>query len=162
MKTVRFTLIFLHAAIIFYSVNELNPQSALHGKRGNYKQQVASILCFVLDLICIVLYHAASSLVILLTDRNAGIVRATGVLVIGELFKEICSISRYATNVEHIGGGELLYYILASILFLATIVSTFILSENMQKEQNNLVPLRSLTDSVNGILSDTESKHSQV
>ncbi|CAF3465793.1 unnamed protein product [Rotaria socialis] len=161
MQSIRISLIFLHITIILCAIIRLHPYLTNLANTSKSGKQISLIVGFVINSIYILLYHTASILAVLYTDYNADIVRASGILLIGELLQIIHSIVEYTMEVDHVGGGQLFCLIMFATLLSITIFVTFKLSEKIFKEHNNLIQLKTLTDSVNGILMDTDNKPSR-
>ncbi|CAF2464162.1 unnamed protein product [Rotaria sp. Silwood2] len=158
MKNIRFILVFLHTIIIVCATINLHPHLTRVTNASDHKKQISAILGYVINLICITIYHTASIIAVWFSRYDADIIRASGILLIGELLQVIALIIHYTLNKEQIGGGEGFFIIIFGLLLLTTILITFRLAEKTSKHQNNLMQLKLLADSVCGISMDNENE----
>ncbi|CAF1103321.1 unnamed protein product [Rotaria sp. Silwood1] len=158
MKNIRLILIFLHILIIICATINLHPHLTRVANASDHKKQMSAILGYVINLIYISLYHTASILVVWFSRYDAGIVRASGILLIGELLQIIELSIQYTLEKKHIGGGERFFIVIFGLLLLTTILITFRLAKNISKHRNNLLHLKLLDDSVSGISMNNENE----
>ncbi|CAF1016743.1 unnamed protein product [Rotaria sordida] len=162
MKNMRLMLTFLHTIIIICATINLHPHLTDVAYASDHKKRFSATFGYVINLIYILLYHTVSILAVWFSRYDAGIVRASGILLLGELLQVTGWIIQYTLKREHIGGGELFFTIIFGLLLLTTILITFRLAENISKHQNNSMQLKLLSDSVSDISMDNENEPSWV
>jgi hypothetical protein len=152
METMRLILIFLHTFLTIFAAINLHPHLSFVGNESNYEKKISKIVGYVSDLFRISLYHTACILAVWFSRRyGAGLVRASGILLIGELFQVITTVLQHALKPVYMGNGELAFIVIHNGMLVISLIMTFRLAEILSKHQNSLLQIELLAKTVNDL-----------
>jgi len=152
METMRLTLIFLHTFIIIFAAINLHFHFASIAKALNHQQKISAIIHYIFDLIRISLYHAASIIVVWISHHyGAGMIRASGILLIGELLQATTSVIKLTIEAKHIDYEEIFFIVIYDLLLLPAVLITFHFAEKLSEYQKNLMQRELLVGTVNDV-----------
>jgi hypothetical protein len=155
METMRIILIFLHTLIIIFAAVNVRNHFAFINKTANYQQRTSAILSDFTDFFCILFYHTISILVVWFNRRyGAGLIRATGILLIGELLGTNTSIIQLTLTAPHVDGGEIIFITIFDCLVMIAALITFRFAEKISIYQKNWMQVESLANTVHDISVD--------
>ncbi len=138
METMRLTLIFLHVFIIIFLMINFHPDLTAISEASNHSKKLAAIIDFSFTLFRIILYHAASILAVWFSRQyGAGVVRASGILLIGEFLHMIASVLRQMFETKHLPDGELYFIAIFHLLLLTAVLITFRFVEKISARQQS-------------------------
>ncbi len=124
----------------------LHPKASKVAKASESEQRISFMIVYVSDLFRIGFYHSSCILAIWYSRRYAaGMIRATGVLLIGE-FLEIFSITiRHLVETHEISRTELIFDVLYVWLFIGAMFLTYRLAKIISKLNKDLMQVELLT-----------------
>jgi hypothetical protein len=158
METMRLTLIFLHVFLIFFAA--VNLKSHLncithvtdHGEATAHGKQISEIISYIFESFRLTLYHTASIIAIWFSHPyGAGMVRASGLLLIGELLQLMTCIIQEMLETKHLPNSELYFIVIYDVLLLTALLMTFRLAEKISKHQKSYMQVELLADRVHEI-----------
>ena len=130
----------MHVVIAVFIHYELHPHLSLTDAKSDREQQVSAVIGYSTDLLRVSLYHCVSIMGIWFSRRyGAGLVRATGILLIGEMLKMVTVAIQHALEVHRISAEEILVKIGAVWIFLVATVLTFNLASKLSKLQDDIM-----------------------
>ncbi|CAF1176260.1 unnamed protein product [Adineta ricciae] len=157
METIRLTLIFLHTVIIIFATVEL--YSHLNHIPDDKNKHISGIVHFVTDFLYIILYHVSSMIVIWYTNRSgSGMVRATGILLIGELIQVISMIIQLVLDPNFTMSNELLSFITYDMVLVAAVILTFRMSDQISKRRIDFMQIELLPDMISSRSVDSSNE----
>lgn len=158
MKNIRSILTVLHVIMMILGVINLHIHLSLFSYILDHREHISAIIDYIIDLICIQMYHGASLVVLWSSRNNVGLVRASGISLISELLQILASIIRYSLSTTRIGAGELFLIITYGFLLLITIFITFQLARHVSKNGANSMHLNLLVDNMDNSSMNKDNK----
>jgi hypothetical protein len=159
METMRLILIFLHTLIIIFSAVDLHSHLNRIAVALNHEQRISAIIHYITELFCISFYHTISILAVWFSRRyGAGIIRASGILLIGELLQVMTSVIQLTIETNHVEIGEISFIVIFDFLLLTTLLMTFQLAKKVSRYQENLMQIELLADTVHDMPIDNNVK----
>lgn len=156
METLCLILVFLHILITVFAAINLHPHLSRIGNGGDHQKQILAIIRFLIGLLCISLYHGASIFAVWFIRRyGAGVIRATGILLIGELLHVITLVIQHAVDIHHIWDSDFVLNAIHGLTLLIAIIITFRLEVKFSKHRHDLMRRELLADNVNNICMDS-------
>ena len=145
MDKIRVILILFHILITVFLIYQRHPADSPAHKSSETENQISSVIVYINDSFRITFYHVSCIIAIWYSRRHAaGMIRATGVLLIGE-FLEILSITiKHLLETDHISHTELVFDILYFWLFLGAIGLTYRLAKAISKFHKDLLQIELL------------------
>jgi len=138
METTRLILVFLHTLIIIFAAVDLYHHFPSINKAANHQQRFSAIFCYIMDLFRISFYHTISILAVWFSRQHgAGVVRASGILLIGEFLHMIASVLRQMFETKHLPDSELYFIAVFYLLLLTAVLITFRLVEKISARQQS-------------------------
>lgn len=124
----------------------LHPKVSDIAKSSENEKQISFMIVYLNDLFRIAFYHSSCIIAIWYSRRYAaGMIRATGVLLIGE-FLEIFSITiRHLVETHEIPHGEFIFDIIYVCLFIGAMFLTYRLAKRISKFNKDLMQVELLT-----------------
>lgn len=146
MDKLRLALIVLHVLITIFLCYHLHPK-VVHTKKSTHTaQRTPSVLVYLNDLFRVAFYHSSCIIGIWFSRRYAaGVVRATGVLLIGEFFDVFVMTIKHLVVDHDIHRVELIFDVIYVWLFFAAIFLTYRLAKNITKFHQDLMRSELLT-----------------
>ncbi|CAF2313456.1 unnamed protein product [Rotaria sp. Silwood2] len=155
MENIRLILISLHVFITISLIYNLHVHSSLVKNSLTHDKQVSSIIHYITGLFHISLFHSLCIIAIWYSRRySARIIRATGILLIGESLQLIATAIQHSVETHHIAAGELFFYIISLLLFLTAIIITFLLAKKVSEHEKDLMKTALLTTTISEISID--------
>jgi len=152
MENTRLTLVFLHTLIIIFAAVNLYHHFPSINKAANHQQRFSAIFCYIMDLFRISFYHTISILAVWFSRHyGAGIIRATGILLIGELLATNTLIIQLTMTTPHVDRGEIYFITIFDFLVLIAVLITFRFAEKLSKYEKNWMQVESLANTVHDI-----------
>ena len=149
METIRLTLVFFHVFIIIFIIINSHADLNTIFKASNYRTKIGASLVYIFTFLRITFYHSASIAAVWFSRQyGAGLVRASGILLIGELFQIITETIQRMLEVNHLLHGELYFLATFDLLLLTAMLLTFRLAEKVSQYQKNLMQIELLADTV--------------
>ena len=146
MDRLRLALIVLHVLITIFLCYHSHPKAFHLAKSTHTERQISSVIVYLNDLFRIALYHSSCIIAIWYSRRYAaGVIRATGVLLIGEFLDVFAMTIKHLIDTHHILPIELAFDVIYVWLFLGGIVLTHRLAKNITKFHHDLMQLELLT-----------------
>lgn len=145
----RVTLLFIHVLIIIFLFVHTHPHRHLTTitEASHHQNKFAVNIFYIFTLIRILLYHSASIIAVWFSRQyGAGVVRASGVLLIGELVELTTGVLHQMTGSNPLQSGELYFLIALDFLFLIALLMTFRLAEKLSKHQRNFMQIELLAE----------------
>ncbi|UJR23181.1 hypothetical protein I4U23_026200 [Adineta vaga] len=150
METIRVTLIFLHTIIIIFATVQLYSHLNHIPDENNRNKHISGIVRFISEFLCIVLYHTSSMIIIWRNSRSgSGIVRASGILLIGELIQVMSSIIQLILDPNFTMNNELLSIIVYDFVLVAAVILTFRMGDQLSKRRVDFTQIELLSDTNN-------------
>ncbi|CAF1187131.1 unnamed protein product [Adineta steineri] len=150
MAKIRLTLILLHVFITIFLIYSLHPHLSRTSNESNTEKQISSIIGYLNHLFCTTFYHSLCILALWLRHRyDAGLIRATGVLLIGELLQTFTVIVQHALDTKPIPRPELFLDVICVWIFLAAILLTFHLAKKVSKYEQHTLKFESIQTRAN-------------
>ena len=141
----RLTLIFLHVLISIFLLIHVNPGLTKIFAAPNRRSEAALALEFTLALFRILLYHAACIIAVWYSRQyGAGVVRGSGVLLIGELLHALASVIQQMFETHHLPAGELYFIAIFHSLLISAVLMTFRLVEKLSKHEQRSMQIELL------------------
>jgi hypothetical protein len=146
METIRIILICLHVLITFILLNTLRPYLSYIASGYKYRKDISLVFGFVSHLLRILLYHV-SCIIVIWYDRwyGAGVLRATGILLIGEFLHFCAVVIREAVQIDHTSIKDLVFAIINVLVHIAAIIITFRLAMKISKHKKDSMRFELLT-----------------
>lgn len=145
MEKIRLILIILHTLIGVIVVYRLHPYQTLTDHSSTHKKHVSSVIGLFNELLCTTLYHSASILAIAYSRRyGAGMIRATGLLIIGELFQFLTAVTQHVVEEHHVVAVEVIFDVIIVWTFFGAIALTFLLAREVAQRQKDLMQVELL------------------
>jgi hypothetical protein len=140
METIRYILIILHVNITICMVYNYYHHLVLTVDPVDHKKHTHDIIAYIDELVRVSLYHTACIIVVWYRRRyRAGIIRATGVLLIGELIQVITLGIQHALQTHDINKVDVCVNVIGLSLLLTSVVLTFRLATNvLQRQQDSM------------------------
>ncbi|CAF0803067.1 unnamed protein product [Rotaria sp. Silwood1] len=146
MKNIRCILISLHVLLTIFLIYNLHPHLSLVENSFKHDKQVSSIIHYITGLFYISLYHSSCIIAIWYSDcHSAGIIRATGILLIGEFLQMISTAIQHIVETCHTIAGELFFNIITLLIFVTAIIITFMLAKKISQHEQDLMQAELLT-----------------
>ncbi len=143
----RLTLIFLHVLIIIFLMINLHPDLTTISKASNRRLKLAAIIEFIFTIFRIILYHSVSILAVWFSRQyGAGLVRGSGILLIGEFLHSMASVIQQMLQTHHLPAGELYFIGIFHLLLLIAVLMTFRLVEKLFKYEQCLMQFELLAN----------------
>lgn len=155
MEMIRLILIFLHTFIIIFTIVHRDHHITSFSDAKNRQEKFSIIIHYVFDLLYISFYHIASMLAVWFSHPyGAGTIRASGILLIGELLQSMTSIIQLIIETDHIGDGEMSFNVLFHLLILIAVLMTFKLATKVSAQEKRLMQVELLAGTGNDIPMD--------
>jgi len=155
MGNIRLILIILHILITIFLIYNLHPDLSLVANASKIEKQISSIIAYTNNLFRISFYHSSCIIAIWYSRRYAaGMIRATGVLLIGEFLQIISLAIQHIVETHHIPIGEIIFDVIYVWLFLGAIILTFQLANKISKYHKDLMKLELITTNTNDMSVD--------
>jgi hypothetical protein len=155
MGNIRLILIILHILITIFLIYNLHPDLSLVANASKIEKQISSIIAYTNNLFRISFYHSSCIIAIWYSRRYAaGMIRATGVLLIGEFLQIISLAIQHIVETHHIPIGEIIFDVIYVWLFLGAIILTFQLANKISKHHKDLMKLELITTNTNDMSVD--------
>lgn len=155
MDNTRLILIILHVLITIFLIYNLHHHLPAVGKSKESAKQISSIIAYINDLFRISFYHSSCILAIYYSRRYAaGMIRATGVLLIGEFLQILTLVIQHMAETHHIPIGDLLVHIIYVWLFFFAIILTYQLAKKISKRHKDLMQVELLTTTTSDMFMD--------
>lgn len=146
MDNLRFGLIISHVFITIFLVYNLHPHLTFAENETKLEKQISSIIEFLSNLFRISLYHSSCIIAIWYSRRySSGMIRATGVLLIGEFIQVFTLAMQHMIETHAIPMIELILDVIYVWLCLITIILTFRLARKISKYNKDLMHLELIT-----------------
>lgn len=159
MDNNRIILIVLHVLITIFLIYNLHHHLPVVGKTTDKEKQVASMIAYINDLFRISFYHSSCILAIWYSRRYAaGLIRATGVLLIGEFLQVITLVIQHMAETHHIPIGELIFHVIYVWLFFIAIILTYKLAKKISNYHKDLMQLELLTTTSSDMFNDDDGR----
>jgi hypothetical protein len=101
---------------------------------SNRRLKLRAIIEFIFTLFRIILYHSVSILAVWFSRQyGSGLVRGSGILLIGEFLHEMASVIQQMFYTHHLPAGELYFIGIFYLLLLLSVLITFRLVEKLSK-----------------------------
>lgn len=143
----RVSLVFLHIGMIIFLSVHTYPHLNKITNASNDHSRFAAIIVYIFTLIRIFLYHSASIIAVWFSRQyGAGVVRASGILLIGELVELTTGVLHQMTDSQALENGEVYFLIILDLLMLITLFMTFRLAEKLSKHQRNFMQIELLAE----------------
>jgi hypothetical protein len=134
MDKIRLILIISHVLIPIFLMYHLHPKVLGVGKPSETERRVSLMIVYLNDLFRIALYHSSCIIAIWYSGRYAAaMIRATGVLLIGEFFEMFSTSILHLVEIHKITHGELVFDGLYVCLFFGAIILTYRLAKKISK-----------------------------
>lgn len=142
MDKIRLALIVLHVLItIFHLYSKMSHTT----ESSETERQISSVIVYMNDLFRVSFYHSSCIIAIWFSRRYAaGVIRATGVLLIGEFCDVLAMTIKHLLDTRKLSHVELIFMIY-TCLFLGAIVLTHRLAKTISKLHKDLMQLELLT-----------------
>lgn len=145
MENLRLILIIFHVLIAVVVVYRLHPYHTLIDRSPKLSKHTSEVLGLINELVRTALYHTASIIAIIYSRRyGAGMIRATGILIIGELLQFITILVQHIVEQVHVAVVEVIFDIVVVWLFFVAIFSTFLLANKVAQRQKDLMQVELL------------------
>jgi hypothetical protein len=145
MDNIRFILIILHVLITIFFIYNLHPHLSLMANESKNEKQISSTIKYINDSFRISFYHSWCIIAIWYSRRYAaGMIRATGVLLIGEFLEILTIVIQHMVEANKILPTELVFDIIYVWLFFAAIILTYRLAKKISNYQKDLMQLELL------------------
>lgn len=152
MGTIRLSLIFLHIFIIIFTAVNFDHHITSISDAKTHQEKLSTIIHYVMDLVYMSFYHIASIAAVWFSHPyGAGMVRASGILLIGELLQSITSIIQFIVEKDYISFGEMSFMVLFNILIVIALLLTFQLEEKVFQCEKNSMQVELLAETVRNI-----------
>ena len=149
MDRISILLIVMHVVIAVFIHYQFHPHLSLTDSKFNREQQISAAVGYSNDLLRVSLYHCVSIMGIWYSRRyGAGLVRASGFLLIGELLKSVTAVIQHAVEAHHLSAVEILVEIGAVCLFLVATMLTFTFAGKLAQRENDIMRSELITTSV--------------
>ena len=146
MANIRIILIVLHVLITCFLIYDLHPHLTKLAKPSDHEQQISSIIGYINNLFRIALYHSSCIIAIWYSRRYAaGLIGATGVLLIGELLETITIAVRHTVERHDMHAFELVLAVIYVWICISAIIITFRLAKQISNHQKDLMQVELLT-----------------
>jgi hypothetical protein len=146
MDNIRFVLIILHVLITIFFIYNLDPHSSVIANESKSEKKISSTIKYIINSFRTSFYHSWCIIAIWYSRRYAaGMIRATGVLLIGEFLEILTMIIQHMVEANKIHPTELVFDIIYVWLFLAAIILTYRLAKKISNYQKDLMQLELLT-----------------
>jgi len=155
MDKIRFTLIIIHILITIFLIYNFYPHKSLMENASHNEKQISLIIGYINDSLRITLYHSSCIIAIWYSRRYAaGMIRATGVLLIGEFLQILSFTIQHMVERHHIYVGEIIFDVIYVWLFIISIILTFRLAKKISNYHKDLMRLELISTTSNQMLMD--------
>ena len=145
MERTRLVLIAFHVLITVFLIHNLHPYLLFTAKPATHETRISTLLEFVNRLFAIALYHSASIIVLWHSRRyGAGMIRATGILLCGELLQLFTLVVQNALKTQTISPWRRFYDVITVWTWFVPIVITFRLAHQVTKRRKDLLQVELL------------------
>lgn len=145
MENLRLVLIIFHILIAVVVVYRLHPYHTLIDRSTKSSKHTSEVLGLINELLRTALYHTASIIAIAYSRRyGAGMIRATGLLIIGELLQFITVLVQNVVEHLHVAIIEVIFDIFVVWIFFVAIFLTFLLAKKVAQRQKDLMQVELL------------------
>lgn len=149
MANLRLILVALHIFITLLLIYHLHPHPSSLPKTCVAADGDSATVAYVSHSFSIALYHSSCIFVVWYSRRyGARIIRASGVLLIGELLQMLAVAVQHGMRTHTVSKEELFLDIVHGWTFFATIVITFRLAKQISKQENDQMQLELLAAAV--------------
>lgn len=146
MDKIRLALIVLHVLITIFLFFHFHPKVSHMAKSSETERQISSVIVYMNDLFRVCFYHSSCIIAIWFSRRYAaGVIRATGVLLIGEFCDVFAMTMKHLFDTHEISHAELVFDVIYIWLFLGAIVLTHRLARTISKLHKDRMQLELLT-----------------
>lgn len=163
MEPTRLVLIAFHVLITVFLIHNLHPYLTFSSKLLSHEQHISEIVEFLNRLFAIGLFHSAC-IVVLWHSHHHGpdMIRATGILLCGELLQIITLVIQNALKTRTISSWRRVYDLIAVWTWLVPLVITFRFAHRIAKRHRDLLRVELLTTSTGDPLMDGHGSFSLV
>ena len=163
MEPTRLVLIAFHVLITVFLVYNLHPYLAFSSTSLSHEQHISAIVEFLNRLFAIGLFHSASIVVLWNSHHHGpGMLRATGILLCGELLQIFTLVVQNALKTKTISSWQRLYDLITVWTWLIPLVITFRFAHSIAKRHKDLLRVELLTTSTGDPLMDGHGSFSLV
>ena len=146
MDRIRITLVVLHVLISIFLMYHLHPKLSDVTKPSENEKPLPRMIVYLTDLFRIGFYHASCILAIWYSRRYAaGMIRATGVLLIGEFLEIFAMTIQHLAEKHEMPRGELIFDLIYVWLFIGAMYLTYRLAKMISKLNKDLLQVELLT-----------------
>jgi hypothetical protein len=157
MDKIRLILIILHVLITIFLFYNLHPHISNTANASETEKKISSIIGYINDIFRIGFYHSSCIIAIWYSRRYAaGMIRATGVLLIGEFLQILSLTIQHMVESHHILLGEIIFDVIYVWLFIISIILTFRLAKIISYYHKDLTRLELIATTSNEMLIDRE------
>ena len=155
MEPTRLVLIAFHVLITVFLIYNLHPYLAFSSTSVTHEEHISAIVEFLNRLSAIGLFHSAS-IVVLWHSHHHGpdMIRATGILLCGELLQIFTLVIQNALNTQSITSEQRVYDLISVWTWLIPLVITFRFAHRIGKRHEDLLRVELLTTSTGDPLLD--------
>ncbi|UJR25745.1 hypothetical protein I4U23_007095 [Adineta vaga] len=155
MEHIRLILIVLHVFITILLIYNLYPHPSAIIDGCHIEQHDSLTVTYMNHSFSIALYHSSCIFVLWYSQRyGARIIRASGILLIGELFQVLTVTIQHAIRKRSLSVEELAFDMIHFWTFFAAIFLTFRLAKDISKKEKDLIHLELLSTAVSEELID--------
>ena len=140
MDSRRIQLTILHIVLAIFATVSFHPHLSGPENVTDHRKHLSNILGFVNDVACLCLYHAAAFVAVWYSRAgrfSASMVRAGGVLLIGEIMQLMATVLQSVLTSKHIASDHLGFYLLHHVVLLVATALTFRLAEKLAVHEND-------------------------
>lgn len=143
----RLILLVLHVVIIVFLFVHIHPKLTEIIQAPDHRTRFFAVVYYIFTLLRIMLYHSASILAIWFSRQyGAAVVRASGVLLIGELLELTTNVLQQMFEINELKSDELYFLAAFDTLLIITLLMTFRLADKLSKSQRNLMQIELLAE----------------
>jgi len=163
MDNIRLALIIFHVLITIFLFYNLHPHSSRVANAPKTENQISSIIAFINNVFRISLYHSSCIIAIWYSRRYAaGMIRATGILLIGEFLEILTAVIQHMVESHLIPASELVFDVIYVWLFVGAIILTYQLAKKISNYHKDLMHLELLTIAASDISMDNRGEFSLI
>ncbi len=146
MDNIRLILIALHVLITIFLMYHLHPKLPESAKPQENEKRLSNMIVYLTDLFRIAFYHSSCILAIWYSRRYAaGMIRATGVLLIGEFLEVFAMTIQHLVEKHEMHRTELIFDLIYVWLFIGALYLTYRLAKTISKLNKDLMQVELLT-----------------
>ena len=156
MDTRRIQLTILHTVLVIFAAISFHPL-VLSDKKSDHRRRISQVIGFLDNVVCLCLYHAAAIVAVWYSRAgrfSASMVRAGGVLLIGELMQLMATVLQSVLTLEHVDSEHIGFSLLHHLLLLVATALTFRLAEKLAAHENDFTNVHFVVPSGNAMALD--------